>query len=711
MSALALPFTFAPARRRSIALLAAVGVAAPTLAFVGSSTSISPSDLMAAAGAAQLDDAVLTTDSIRPIFEANAGQFDPPVDFVVRGADAAVFIGDGGMTYNVSDGERSHAVQIGLAGADPDVIPVATGEPGPITSYFLGADASNWVTGVATTSAIEYERLIDGIGIRYLGTDAGLQYDLVLDPGVDPETAVLDIDGADGISVDSTGQLIVDVSVGEPLEFSAPITYQDTVGGRVVIDSSYRLISDDRVGFQVGSHDPTLPLVIDPTLDLGTYVGTSGDDEFVDVLIDASNNIIVVGSTTSTAYPTTVGAYDQIQNGNSDIVVTKMNAAGTALLWSSFIGGSSNDAANALEVAGDGDLVIAGSSASGNFPTTVGAYDQTQGGNNDAVVLELSANGTALNASTFLGGPDNDVARAVDVAPDGTVVVAGSVASTTSFPSTVGAFDTTKFGPNTTTDGFVTKLSPTLTTLSFSTFLGDTGDEVMSSLDVTPSGTIYVSGSTNSAAMPVTVGAYDTTHNGSGDVWVGRLSSSGAALEYATFLGGSGDDVGPTAMKVRWNGLVYVASSARTGFPTTANAARPTTAVADNAFVVLDPTLTGAAQLVYGSFLGGTSGGIVGGITIDDVGRAFIVGRANASGLATSGARHDLRWVLRWHLGGAESHIGRTGVPDLHRRNGSGHGDRRGARLGQTAGGRGPYRLVEPRHDRRRLRHDRQRSE
>ena len=672
MSALALPFTHAPVRRRTIALIVALGVVAPSLGFVGSSSipsSISPSDLAAAAGAANLPldpasiasllnrtdarsvtrseptgapevsgGAALATGSIRPLFEANAGQFDPAVDFVVRGAAATVFIADGAMTYDVSDGDRSHAVQISLARADPDVVPKATGRPGPSTSYFLGADASNWISGATTTSAIEYENIVDGIGIRYLGTDAGLQYDLILDPGVDPSSAVLDIDGADDISIDSTGRLLVDVSVGEPLEFSAPITYQETAGGRVVIDSSYRMISNDQVSFAVGLHDPTLPLVIDPTLDLGTYVGTSGDDTLTDVVVDGSDNIVVVGSTTSATYPTTIGAYDRTPNGTDDIVVTKLNAAGTAIIWSTFIGGTGMDWANEMRPAADGDLLIAGYTRSADFPTTVGAYDRTHGGNSDVVVFELSANGTALNASTFLGGASNDVGSDLDAAPDGTVVVVGEVYSITGFPSTGGAYDTTKSGTDTSADGFVAKLSADLSTLSFSTYLGDIGDDFMESVDVTPSGTIYVSGTTTSAAMPTTAGSYDTTYNGSGDVWIGRLSSTGSTLEYGTFLGSTTNDVGPAAIQVGPSGLVYSASSAQNGFPTSPNAYRSTTTVADTALVVLDPAQSGAAQLVYGSFLGGTNGGWATDLAIDSDGRAYIVGDAGAPNLATIGA-------------------------------------------------------------------------
>ncbi|MCC6438679.1 MAG: right-handed parallel beta-helix repeat-containing protein, partial [Acidimicrobiales bacterium] len=322
-------------------------------------------------------------------------------------------------------------------------------------------------------------------------------------------------------------------------------------------------------------------------------------------------------------------------NGGGDIVVSKLSADGSTVLWSTYLGGGGGDAAGDLALDGNGDLVVAGSTTSTDFPVTAGAHDGTANGGTDGVVFELDDTGATLHGSTYLGGSSFDRATRVTVDPGGSVVVAGETSSG-DFPAGVGAFDPDKSNVGGPTDGFVAKLPADLTALGWATFVGDSGDEWMGDIDTDSTGAVWLS-LTSTGALPA-VNAYDSTANGGGDVWLARLSADGTTLDYATWLGGTGSETGPSAIEVHGDDRIYVGSVATTGFPTTAGSYDPTADAAEAGLVVLDPTAVGAAQLVYGTALGGASGSWISDVITDPGGRAYLVGDITQAGLATDGA-------------------------------------------------------------------------
>ena len=329
-----------------------------------------------------------------------------------------------------------------------------------------------------------------------------------------------------------------------------------------------------------------------------TFLGGRGREYGSGIALDRIGRAVVVGTTGSRRhFPTTVGAFDRTYNGRHDAFVTKLNLAGSALAYSTYLGGSSGDSGNAIARDGVGDTYVTGSTLSADFPKTAGAFDRSysEGGGIDAFVTKLSASGSALVYSTYLGGSGVDQGSGIAVQTQGGAYVAGSTQSR-NFPTTAAAFDKSfnggSWGPF--GDAFVTKLSASGSALVYSTFLGGGDADGADAIAIDGRGTAYVTGATMSRGFPATPGAFDRTHNlafdpsgdlaGSSaamDVFVTRLKPSGASLAYSTFVGGTGlssyynelagVDEG-SGIAVHRPGVAYVAGGTTSAtFPTTAS--------------------------------------------------------------------------------------------------------------------------------------------
>jgi len=278
-----------------------------------------------------------------------------------------------------------------------------------------------------------------------------------------------------------------------------------------------------------------------------TFLGGSSSDEGNGIAIDSSGAAYVTGRTSSSDFPTTPGAFDTSFN---NAFVVKLNAAGSALTYATFLGGSESDSGNAIAVDISGAAYVTGHTSSSDFPTTSGAFDTSFNGSaytGDAFVIKLNADGSALDYSTFLGGSAFDDGEDIAIDSSGAAYVTG-ITESFSFPTTSAAFDTSFNGSG---DAFVVKLNAAGSALDYSTFLGGSGfnEDEGWGITIDPSGAAYVIGTTVSSDFPTTPGAFDTSFNGGtdyqgGDAFVAKLNAAGSALTYSTFLGGSGDDWG-----------------------------------------------------------------------------------------------------------------------------------------------------------------------
>ena len=385
-----------------------------------------------------------------------------------------------------------------------------------------------------------------------------------------------------------------------------------------------------------------------------TYFGGSGRDQGFSIAVDLAGNAYVTGVTQSSNFPTTPAAVDQSYNGSFDAFVTKLDATGAALVYSSFLGGSGADLGFGIAVDSGGNAYVTGYTESANFPTTPAAFDSSHGGGLDAFVTKVNATGAALVYSTFLGGGNFDWGYAIAVDSVGNAYVTGQTNSV-DFPTTPAAVDPSYNGDVTCTgpsdcnyDAFVTKLDAMGVALIYSSFLGGSADDQGYGIALDSGGNAYVTGCTESLDFPTTAGAFQTVKGGGGgscsnawdsgdDAFVTKLDPSGSALVYSTYLGGSGDDQG-FGIAVDPAGNAYVTgNTTSSNFPTTAGAIDTTLNGSDDAFVTkLDPA---GSMLVYSTYLGGSERDQGRGIAVDSAGSAYVTGLTQSTNFpATAGA-------------------------------------------------------------------------
>ena len=441
-------------------------------------------------------------------------------------------------------------------------------------------------------------------------------------------------------SYDKTKELIIDPLLASTFLGGSSSDY----GYSLVLDTSGNVYV---AGYTYSSNFPTTSGAYDTSYNGGdvfvsklnsgltsllssTYLGWSSDDYGFSVALDTSGNVYVTGQAYSTDFPTMSGAYDTSLNGDSDAFVLKLNSGLTSLLASTYLGGSSSDYGNSPALDTSGNVYVAGSTYSTDFPTTSGAFDTSYNGGGsdggDVFVSKLNSELTSLLTSTYLGGSSSDYGNSPALDTSGNVYVTGWTRST-DFPTTIGAYDTAGNGY----DVFVSKLNGELTSLLASTFLGGSSSEEGKSLALDTSGIVYVTGYTYSTDFPTTSGAYDASGNlssgGTGDAFVSKLNSGLTSLLASTFLGGSSDEIG-YSLTLDTSGIVYVAGGTSSrDFPTTSGAYD--TALDGNAgnYEVFVSKLDGGlTSLLASTYLGGSGNDKGSSLTLDTSGNVYVTG-------------------------------------------------------------------------------------
>lgn len=355
---------------------------------------------------------------------------------------------------------------------------------------------------------------------------------------------------ADGLALDTFGNPVV---VGQTLSFDFPVT----PGAN---DTSFNGGAGDAFAAKLSGDGSVLVW--------STFLGGSAVDFASTLVLEPSGNAVLTGYTESADFPATPGAYDTSFNGGQDAFVAKLSSDGATFLWNTFLGGSGGDAGRSLDQNASGSVVVAGYTTSADLPSSPGAYDMTYNGMTDAFTAQISSDGSGLQWSTFLGGVANDVLLALALDPSERPILAGYTSSS-DFPVTPGAYDTTFNGAY---DAFVAQLGTDGTILSWATFLGGSLVEVTHALVLDPSGLPVVGGYTESADFPATPDAPDTTFNGVYDAFVAKVSSDGAGLLWATFLGGMDGDVSYGLAPGSSGNLVAAGQTFSANFPATPGA-------------------------------------------------------------------------------------------------------------------------------------------
>ena len=600
-------------------------------------------------------------------FIENQGQLDRRAAYYVHGRDKVIYFTAGGLTVVLHSQRQQAAVsqvpavvsasdnlapvaaarwalQLDFVDADPAVRPSGENPSTALMSYFKGRP-EEWQPAVKTFTRLVYPDLWPGIDLVFTGVANQLKYLFVVKPGADPSAIKLRYRGADSVAINRAGQLAVRTPLGD-LKDDKPTAYQERSSELADVAVAYDLQSSAagesyQYGFKLAAYDRSIPLIIDPAIFVyAGFIGGSGDDRGNAIAVDSDGNAYITGETNSleSSFPDVAGP-DQSFNGTVDAFVAKVNAAGTALIYAGFLGGTGNDRGKAIAVDSAGNAYIAGDTTStqSSFPVTVGP-DLTQNGGTDAFVAKVNASGTALSYAGFIGGTGSDQGNAIAVDSSNRAYVAGATNSLgTSFPDGDGfgalaSFDSTESGI---LDGFVVRVAANGTALEYASYIGGSGIDQVFGIAVDGAAAAYLTGDTNSsgATFPVT-GALDAVQNGGVDAFVAKVNPAGTALVYAGFLGGVGDDQGKGIAILPGCALnceAYVAgetNSTEATFPVTVGPDLTHNGGIDG--FVARVNAAGTA-LVYAGYVGGNSTDRANGIAVDSSGIAHIVGETDST--------------------------------------------------------------------------------
>ena len=534
------------------------------------------------------------------IFERNQGQSDPRVKFLARGGGYTLFLTADeavlALRHASNDKRRSanpvSVLRMGLANASrqPDV--VGDNELPGKSNYFIGNDPSKWHRDIPQFARVRYHNLYPGIDLIYHGNQGRLEYDFEVAPGGDPQQVALRFLGADSLTVDSSGNLVLGLKDGS-VRLQSPRVYQELDSKQRIVTGRFELRGNHEVGFALGPYDRSRALIIDPILTYSTYLGGSGDEACSVILgapvsgcpavaVDTALNAYIAGITNSTDFPLAGTPYQSTLKGAANIFVAKFNGAANTLLFSTYLGGDGTDSTVGVAVDPGFNVFVAGTTSSTNFPTNgqIAPFQATPlSANNHVFVSQLDPGGSTLLYSTYLSSDGTDTASGIALGPDGNAYVTGTTTSTearTGFPSTLGAYQPSSRATN---QFFLTKLNPTLSgadSVPYSTYFGgstpSTGQTVGGGIAVDNSSNVYLTGGTGFTNFP-TLNAFQGTSGGGLDAFVAKLCPSLAQqcdqgqLIYSTYIGGSSDDIG-YGVAVDTSSNVYVTgSTASANFP------------------------------------------------------------------------------------------------------------------------------------------------
>jgi len=575
--------------------------------------------------------ALVSYNHLPLIFEPNQGQSDPQVKFLARGSGYGLFLTAHEAVLSLRHSEvktpRSDrpgsVLSMALVSANPD--PEVTGTeqlPGK-SNYFIGNDPAKWHRDIPQFARVRYCGVYPGIDLVFYGNQGRLEYDFELSPGSDPQQVVLRFDGPEKVTIGGDGSLSLALD-GDNVRLQSPRIYQRWGEEERRVPGRFVLRGKNEVGFALGDYDPSRTLVIDPILSYSTYLGGSGDEACSVILktgvpvsgcpavaVDAASNAYIAGSTDSSNFPITASPYQSGRKGTANIFIAKFNNVANTLEFATYLGGSGTDTSAGLALDAGLNVIVAGTTSSSNFPTSSSAFQTTPASTHDhAFVSKLDPTGHTLLYSTYLSGNGIDNATGLAVDPGSNVYVTGTTTSTnlpsnspfSAFPATLGAFQTAP-ASGSQIQFFMSKVDPTLSgssSLAYSTYFGggnpSTAIAVGGGIAVDSSSNVYITGGTNF-------------------LHVGAANDFPIVNAYQGCL-----DTAPLT--------------------TTSTTNCPNNVTASDAFVAKinpnSPTVTGTAQLLYSTYLGGTGADIGYGIAVDSS-SAYVTGSTTSTDFPAAG--------------------------------------------------------------------------
>lgn len=582
-------------------------------------------------------------ESLPIAFEQNRGQAPSDTKFLARGRGYQIHLASNAAAVAlVAQGDDQKIVRWRLIGARAG-IPGEGREPLVAqANYFAGPDDLHAIKQIKSFARVQFDDVYPGISVSYYGNAGQLEFDWIVKAGYDPAEIRLRLSDAESLRIDPDGDLLITTRSGV-LTQHRPIAYQESGTSRHVVEARYALHGKDEISIALGAYDKRKRLIIDPVLSYATFLGGSGADYATAVAVDSAGNAYVTGYTGSSNFPL-LSAYDKtLSKGTTEAFVSKFNATGSALVYSTFLGGSKGSSyASGIAVDSSGNAYVTGTTTGSDFPVTTGAY-QKGSASGGSFVTKLGPAGNMLAYSTYIL---NATATGIAIGSDDSAYITGSAQS--GFAATAGAFQKT-FGPGASTNAFVLKLNQKGSGVTYATFIGGSGADRAAGIAVDASGSAHVAGSTTSTNFPL-AHAYQSRLFGTQAGFVAKLAPAGNALDYSTYLGGSVNDrINGIALDAA--GSVYVAGETYSAdFPITPDAYltdKPgyflTNANASGAFIT--KFVPAGDRLVYSTFLGGgycaswcvlymppatVPGDVAHTIAVDGSGHAYVSGVARS---------------------------------------------------------------------------------
>ena len=505
-------------------------------------------------------------------FKQNKGQWNPKVQFKAELNDGAMFLENQGITYHFEDktfireshlskrpikeptSKKGHVVKVNFKGSNQNPLISSTRKSPYYENYFLGNDKSKWASEVRVFNQVTYSGIYSNIDFKIYESQSNIKYDFIVSPGGNYKNIKIEYQGADDLYIEN-GVLYVKTTITDIIE-NKPYAYQIIDGEKIKVKCNFKLQKNILKFSLPNGYDKTKELIIDPVLIFSSYSGSTADNFGFTATYDTLGQTYGAGIIFGTGYPTTIGAYDRTYNPGPtsittvDVAISKYNANGSVLLYSTYIGGSGGEAPHSLVTNDAGELYVFGTTGSSNYPRTSGCYDNTFGGGTsinpngsgvsyssgcDIFITKFNASGTGLIRSTFIGGTGNDginiaAGMAFNYGDEfrGEIIVdnlnncyIATATNSTNFP-VVGGMGNQGGG----SDAVVCKFNPTLTTLLWSTHFGGLSDDAAYGIQQDAAGNTFIAGGTKST----NIDSAQNSNSGGVDGFLAKYSPSNNLL-------------------------------------------------------------------------------------------------------------------------------------------------------------------------------------